>query len=161
MSVGKKRLVIGAVALGAIAIAIAPAMADSQPFTGPGASAQCAGAPLVATGVPQVDQNFSSVTSPTSFGIGGACFQVPTTATGVSVTVTDDSGQPVDFAVQYQAPDGFSNSTQVDQGCGSGTYAFPADLAQTGYIYVFNNSGGGNCSGADAATSGTIDVTFN
>src|SRR3954451_22196676 len=90
LSVGNKRIIIGGLAAGVVAFALLPAVADDQSYTGPfGISFQCADAPLVVTGEPDVDSNFSSVTSPTAFGLGSACYQAPATATGITVDVSD------------------------------------------------------------------------
>lgn len=158
---GKKRFIIGGLAAGVVALAVMPAVADTGTFTGPGLIAQCAGTPLVATGEPDVDSQTSSITSPADFGAGGSCFTVAAGATGVNVTVTDDSGAAVPFNVQFQAPDGFSNSATSGSGCGNADFTFPTDIT-TGYVYVFADQTGGECadSPVSTATSGTIDAAW-
>lgn len=154
-----KRLIVAAAAIAATGLAIAPALADSQPYTGVGVVASCAGTPLVATGVSQVDQ---VLTPSQSVGVGGDCFAVPAGNSGLTVTVTDTTGQQVGFNVQYQAADGATNSAQIDAGCGTGTFTFPTDIT-TQYVYVFTDdpaSSSLDCATPDVATTGNIDVEW-
>lgn len=162
MSVATKRFAIGAVAAGMLVLGIAPAIADTQPFTGPGLIAQCSGAPLLATGDPTADGALASVTSPADFGAGSACFKAPQGAIGVSVAVTDGSGTAVPYNVDYQAPDGQTNSATTSDSCAAGTFQFPTDISSVGYIYVFADdpvTAQTSC-GSTGALSGTITVTW-
>lgn len=160
----KNRYAIAGLALGTVGLAVAPAVASSS-YQGPGVIAQCSGAPLVATGVGAVDSKASSVKSPATFGAGGACFQVPAGHTGETVSVSDATGKSIAFNVQYQSKDGYTNSSTIDEGCGSGSFTFPSDLgANTGYIYVFTedpaNAELGKCATPSVPTSGTINVSW-
>ena len=160
----KSRYAIFGMALGVVGVVVGPAVAGTT-YAGPGVIAQCANSPLIVTGVGAVDSKFTSVKSPAAFGAGGACFQVPAGKTSVHVSVTDATGKTIAFNVQYQSKDGYTNSSTISEGCGSGTFTFPTDLgANTGYIYVFTedpaNAELGKCATPSVPTEGSISATF-
>jgi hypothetical protein len=161
--VGKKRFVIGGLATGVVALTVLPAVADS--YVGPfGVVSQCANAPLVVTGVSAVDSNFTSVTSPTAFGVGGECYADPTGAVSVTVDVKDGTTE-LPYQVSFQKADGITSETDASgnavyhDGCSAQTFDIPAGF-EGGYVYVFANAGAA-CPTSDTSTGGDISATFN
>jgi hypothetical protein len=162
--VGKKRLIIGGVAAGVVALAIGPAVADS--YVGPaGLISQCANSPLIVTGDPDVDSNFTDVTSPTAFGVGGECLQAPAGAISITVDVKDSDGvTELPYQVSFQKPDGFTSETDADgnavyhDGCGAQPLDIPSGF-EGGYVYVFANSGAA-CDASTTSTGGDITATW-
>jgi hypothetical protein len=162
--VGNKRFMIGGLAAGVVVLAVLPAVADDQSYTAPfGVSSQCAGAPLVVTGDPDIDSNFASVTSPTAFGVGSACYQAPATAIGVTVDVTDN-GAELPYQVAFQKADGYTSEIDADgnavyhDGCGSQSFTIPAGF-EGGYVYIFANAGEA-CPTSKTSTSGNIHTEW-
>lgn len=161
---GKKRFIIGGLSAGALALAVVPAVADS--YVGPtGVVSQCADAPLVVTGVPEVDSNFTSVTSPTAFGVGGECLQAPADAISITVDVKDSDGvTELPYEVSFQKPDGITSETDADgnavyhDGCGAAPLDIPAGF-EGGYVYVFANSGAA-CDASTTSTGGDITASW-
>ncbi|HET7310400.1 MAG TPA: hypothetical protein VFJ17_03655 [Mycobacteriales bacterium] len=152
---GKKRFIIGGLAAGAVALAVMPAMADSQPWTGPNLIAQCQGAPIVGTGDPTID---GAQASPVSTS---GCFKAAAGATAITVNVVDGSGANVPYNVSFQAPDGATSVGDIVDGCaGAQTISLPAG---TGYVYVFIDDPADaavTCGAPSTATSGTINLDW-
>lgn len=152
---GKKRFFIGGLAAGAVALAVMPAVADQQPWTGPNLIAQCEGAPVVGTGDPTID---SVQASPVSTS---GCFKAAAGATAINVNVVDGSGANVPYNVSFQAPDGATSVGDVVDGCaGAQTIQLPAG---TGYVYVFIDDPADatvTCGAPSTATSGTINLDW-
>lgn len=161
---GKKRFIIGGLATGVVALAVVPAVADS--YIGPaGVISQCANSPLVVTGVSEVDSNFTSVTSPTAFGVGGECLQAPAGAINVTVDVKDSDGTTeLPYQVSFQKSDGYTSETDADgnavyhDGCGAQQLDIPAGF-EGGYVYVFANAGAA-CDTSTTSTGGDIAATW-
>ena len=84
----KRLLMVGTVALGLLAVGIAPALADSASYVGQGGVATCA----IPVG--------NTVTVPAA-GVGGACFEVPAGATQAAIEAHDDFGPPPVLAVSF------------------------------------------------------------
>jgi hypothetical protein len=153
--VGNKRFIIGGLAAGVVALAVMPAVADTQPWTGPNLIAQCTGAPIVGTGDPTVDGAQASPISTTG------CFKAVAGATAINVNVVDGSGANVPYNVSFQAPDGATSVGDIVDGCaGAQTIALPPN---TGYVYVFIDDPADatlTCGAASTATSGSINLNW-
>jgi hypothetical protein len=158
-SVAKIRFAVTGVALGLSALAVVPALADSQPFQGPGVVAGCQG-PLLGTGNDTVDQ----ATTVDAFGVGAACFTKPAgDFASINTAVTDDSGTAVPYEVQFQDAAGNNSATIVDVCPGqSGATALPSDIS-TAYVYLFADdpaTADAACGAPSVATSGTMSVDW-
>ncbi|HET6818882.1 MAG TPA: hypothetical protein VFH66_16760 [Mycobacteriales bacterium] len=161
---GNKRFIIGGLAAGVVALAVMPAVADS--YVGPtGVVSQCADAPLVVTGVSEVDSTFAAVTSPAAFGVGGECLKDPANAVSVTVDVKDSDGTTeLPYQVSFQKADGYTSETDASgnavyhDGCGSQQFTIPAGF-EGGYVYVFANAGQA-CPTSNTSTGGDITATW-
>jgi len=153
--VGKKRFIIGGLAAGVVALAVVPAVADSQPWTGPNVIAQCEGAPFLGTGDPTID---AAQASPTSTS---GCFKAVAGAVAITVNVVDAGGANVPYNVSFQAPDGATTVGDIVDGCaGAQTITLPAN---TGYVYVFIDDPADatlTCGAPSTATSGSINLDW-
>jgi hypothetical protein len=161
-SVANKRFAVTGAALAVTALAVVPALADSQPYQGPGVVAACAGKPVTGTGVDPVEQ--AEPDAP-AFGVGGACFARPdgNASTSITTTVSDSTGA-VAYAVQFQDAAGNNSSTTVDV-CSSDptTIDLPTDI-NTAAVFIFTDDPATAqlvCGTPSVPTTGTADVEWN
>jgi hypothetical protein len=144
----RKRLVlVGSLALGAIAFGLTPALADSGSYTGPGVAAGCSSAA-------------GSVTIP-AFGVGGACFEVPPGSTHATIVATDDvTGLHPALTVQWGSDHGGSIGAGESICSGTATVAVWQGFSR---LYVGTQDPGlsvWNCGAPTLPLRGSITVSF-